>query len=752
MIDPEPSTPGIWTLARFPALVIALTWSIALAAAIVLVPSQPELGTFAVALAVPCLGLALLVRPAVLAIALAFALMAVGRAELPATDAQAASRAMAAAGQLVTITGRIADDSHPAAGGAEALVEPDRIVSRSAPPLGIGNLLVRWRGPTEAAFGDQIQASGKLALPRDLPTFDRRAYLAQRHVFLELIATNFNVVGPGSSPAGLAGLPGWLRERFVAALDQSLPAPHASVLLGIVLGVRRGIPPNLQNALIATGLIHLLVLSGLKVAVFARIVQGALKPLLGRHATWPAVALIALYALAGGATPAATRAAIMGGLAIAASRLGRPSHVWTSLAVTAAAMLGWHPELAWDVGFQLSFAGTAAIILLTPAIERRLPPMPAVLREPFAVTCAAQIGTLPMMATDFHVLSPIAPLANALTLPILPALVVSGLLLCPLAVAPDVARLAALPLAGLLAYVEQVAYVLARLPAAAITVPRFPTWAGLAYYSALGPGIAAARSAGRRRVAALMSAVIAPIVIAGVGLGAWANAPPQVSVLNVGDGQAVLLRGPHGAILIDSGPSPQRLKDELGAQLPPWQVNLDAIAITAPTLGHVGGFAALNRPATTVLVPEAQLTGTAWRNAALESAARGATIQRLRAGTSITAAGFTMEVIAPEPRTPGDVVGAAYLALRVIAPSGRTFCDLSDLDVDAQTIAAARLNGPCSYLLIPGGGRSLLSPELERAAGPEAQLIASRSSGRLARGFSPTVLRTDQEGTITLPM
>jgi len=249
-----------------------------------------------------------------------------------------------------------------------------------------------------------------------------------------------------------------------------------------------------------------------------------------------------------------------------------------------------------------------------------------------------------------------------------------------------------------------------------------------------------------------MSAVIAPIVIAGVGLGAWANAPPQVSVLNVGDGQAVLLRGPHGAILIDSGPSPQRLKDELGAQLPPWQVNLDAIAITAPTLGHVGGFAALNRPATTVLVPEAQLTGTAWRNAALESAARGATIQRLRAGTSITAAGFTMEVIAPEPRTPGDVVGAAYLALRVIAPSGRTFCDLSDLDVDAQTIAAARLNGPCSYLLIPGGGRSLLSPELERAAGPEAQLIASRSSGRLARGFSPTVLRTDQEGTITLPM
>jgi competence protein ComEC len=740
---------GIWNAARYPALVVAMAWCAALAGAIVLAPSQPALGAIAIAIAIPCLALALLVRPAAIAIALAFALLAIGRAELPAMDPQASARALAAAGQVVTITGRIADDSHAAAGGSEALVEPNRIASSTTVNLGIGNLLVRWRGPAEAAFGDTVQASGKLMIPRDLPSFDRRAYLAQRHVFLELAATTFDVVTPGG---GLAGLPAWLRAHYISALDQALPAPHASVLLGIVLGVRQGIPSNLQNALIATGLIHLLVLSGLKVAVFARIVQGALKPLLGRHATWPAIALIGLYALVGGATPAAIRAAIMGGLAISASRLGRPSHVWTSLALTAAAMLAWHPELAWDVGFQLSFAGTAAIILLTPAIEHRLPWIPAVLREPFAVTCAAQVGTLPMMATDFHVLSPIAPLANALTLPILPALVATGLLLCPLALAPDVARVVALPLSGLLAYIEQVSYLLARIPAAAITVPRFPTWAGLAYYSALGPGIAAARNAGRRRYIAVASAVAAPTLIAAMALGAWANGPPQAAVLNVGDGQSVLFRGPLGTILVDSGPSPQRLKDELGVQLPPWQLKLDAIAVTAPTLGHVGGFAGLDRPASTFLVPDAQLTGTAWRTAALEAAARGARIERVAAGATIKVAGFTLEAISPEPGAPGDVAGAAYLALRVISPSGRAFCDFSDLDVEAQTVAAARLKGQCSYLLIPGGGRSRLSPELERAVGPRVQLIASRPAGRLAQGFPATVLRTDQEGTITVPM
>jgi competence protein ComEC len=737
-------------VSRYPALVVATSWCVALAATVVLAPFQPNFGIVAVALAVPCLALAFAMRPAVLAVALAFALLAVGRAELPPSDPQTPVRAASLVGRVAAITGRVADDSRPSAGGGEVLVEPDQVMIGASQVSGIGNLMVRWRGPAIASFGQQVQATGKLMLPRDLPTFDRRAYLAQRQVYLELQTTSFGVLSDGS---GLAALPPWLRARYTAALNDSVPAPHAAVLLGVVLGIRQGIPPALQNALIATGLVHLLVLSGLKVAVFARLVQAALRPVLGRLATWPALGLIAIYAMVGGATPAAVRAAAMGGLAIAASRLGRPTHVWTSLALTAAAMLGWHPELAWDVGFQLSFAGTAAIILLTPGIERRLTFIPRVLREPFAVTCAAQVGTLPMMATDFHVLSPVAPLANALVIPILPALVTCGLLLGALAVQPEIARLAALPIAGLLAYLEQVAYVLARIPAAVVPIPRFPTWAGLAYYSALGPGIAAGHASGRNRRVAAITAVLAPTLIAAIALGMWANAPPQAIVMAIGDGQAVLFRGPHGAILIDGGPSPARLKDELGAQLPPWQTTLDAMAITAPTLGHVGGLAGFDRAARDLLIPDAQLTGSAWRTAALETTARGASVTRLTAGSTLAIAGFDLQILAPETGAPGDQVGAAYLAMRVVAPNGRSFCDLSDLDLDAQTIAAARLRGTCTYLLLPVGGRSQLSSDLVNAAvTATTQLIASRTAGRLANGFPPNVLRTDQEGTITLPM
>ena len=737
-------------MSRYPALVVATSWCVALAATVVLAPFQPTLGVFSVALAIPCLALALVLRPAILAVALSFALLAVGRAELPPADPQMPVRAAGLVGRVATITGTVADDSRPSAGGGEVLVQPAQVVIGATQVTGIGNLMVRWRGPTIAGFGQQVQATGKLVLPRDLPAFDRRAYLAQRQVYLELQTTSFDVLNDGS---GLAAFPAWLRVHYTAALDGAMPPPHSAVLLGVVLGIRQGIPPGLQNALIATGLVHLLVLSGLKVAVFGRIVQAALKPVLGRLAAWPALGLIAVYAMVGGATPAALRAAAMGGLAIAASRLGRPTHVWTSLALTGAAMLGWHPELAWDVGFQLSFAGTAAIILLTPPIERRLTLIPQVLREPFAVTCAAQVGTLPMMATDFHVLSPVAPLANALVIPILPALITAGLLLGVLSVVPEVARVTAIPITGLLAYLEQVAYVLARVPAAVIPIPKFPTWAGIAYYSALGPGIAAGHASGRKRAAALAAAILAPIVISAAALGIWANAPPQAIVLAVGDGQAILFRGPHGTILIDGGPSPTRLNDELGAQLPPWQTTLDALAITAPTLGHIGGFAGLARAARELLLPDAQLTGSAWRTAALEAIARGARVARLTAGSTMAIAGFELQVLAPEQGAPGDQVGAAYLAMRVVAPDGRSFCDFSDLDLDAQTIAAARLRGPCTYLLLPVGGRSQLSPDLDTVAiTSTTQLIASRSAGRLANGFPPTVLRTDQEGTITLPM
>src|SRR5207244_6857000 len=191
---PDPMT-------RYPGLVIALSWSAALAAAVVLIPGQPALGAIAIAATVPLLVLSLLVRPALIAFALVAALLAVGRAELPAVDPQISQRAAALAGGTVAMTGRVADDSRQAGGGAEVLVEPSRLLVNGTAVAGIGNLMVRWRGPTTAGFGDQVRAAGRLTLPRDMPGFDRRASLAQREVFLELQASSFDVTANATGVA-----------------------------------------------------------------------------------------------------------------------------------------------------------------------------------------------------------------------------------------------------------------------------------------------------------------------------------------------------------------------------------------------------------------------------------------------------------------------------------------------------------------------------------------------------------------------
>lgn len=702
-----------------------------------------------IALLVGGLGCALaaVVRPALPLLVAAAVLFGVARAALPLASPPPLAQAHALAGADVVLRGTVTDDPRLAGQGEELLVEPSAILARAGPLRPAGAVMILVRSPGDAEIGDTVEVGGRLQLPRQAPDFDRRAYLLQQGVTLELSAAHVNVV---SHAGGIRAFPGWLRDRYRRAIGALLPPPHAAVLVGIVLGVRSGIPSGLDRALIATGLVHLLVLSGLKVAVFTRLVVSALQPVLGRLAALPAMALIALYALSGGATPAAMRAAAMGGLTLFAGWLGRPAHVWTSLAWTAAAMLAWRPDMAWNIGFQLSFAGTAAIIVLTPAIERRLHRVPKVLREPFAVTLAAQVGTLPMTAAGFQVLSPVAPVANALTLPLLPAVVGFGLLLAPLAMVPDIGRMVALPLAGVLAYVEQVATLLARVPGAALTVPAFPAWAGIAYYSTLLGGFAAWRGRGTLRRLAAAAAVAAPLLVGGAELVAWTRPPPSAAVLAVGDGEAVLVSGPEGAFLVGSGPSPAKLAAEVGGRLPPWRRRLDAIVIDGSSVGQVGGLAGSGVQAANVFVPDATLPGTAWRSAAVAQVAAGARLARVAAGDRIRIAGFEVEVLAPERGA--SSAGATDLALRIHRPGGSAICTTGDLDAQAQAVAGARLAGRCDTLVLPSQGRSAPAPELLAAARAK-QLVASLGTGRLARGLPAGALRrTDQEGTIVVDL
>jgi competence protein ComEC len=350
------------------------------------------------------------------------------------------------------------------------------------------------------------------------------------------------------------------------------------------------------------------------------------------------------------------------------------------------------------------------------------------------------------MAAGFQQLSPVAPLSNAVVLPLLPLMVAGGMLIAPLASVPALGTLAALPLAALLRYLEQVAALLARVPAAALPVGHLPAAAGAAYYIGLVGAVIASRTKGTSRRLALAGAVAGPLLITLFEVGTWVHAPSSAIVLDVGNGQAVLLRGPGGAVLVDGGPDPSRLGAGLGAHLPPWDRNLAGLVITGPGLGHVGGLGGLGGEVAQVLVPSGSPPGSAWRSAAQSLEARGARLATLQAGMRVQLAGLRIDVLAPEPTDmqPGQV------AIQVVGPS-RTFCDFTDLDVDQQTEVASRLSQTCDTALVPQGGISV--PALQAAARPGQLVFSEASAARLPRGLPPAaVTRTADEGDVEVPL
>jgi competence protein ComEC len=381
------------------------------------------------------------------------------------------------------------------------------------------------------------------------------------------------------------------------------------LLLGILLGTRTRALGALTAPFIATGMIHVVAISGLKVSIVAGTTDRVARRLLGRRVALPVtLAVLLLYVVVTGATPAGLRAGVMWTLALLALRFGRRSDAVTSLALAAALLALVSPRILWDLGFQLSLAGTAGIVLLEPGVERRLRRVlvhegvvVTLVREGAAVTLAAEAGTLPLLISGFGLVSLVAPLANALLLPLLgphkalgqPAALAGALV-------PPLGTLLGLVVYPLLAAMIVGVQALAWLPV--VPMPPWPFAADIAYYVSAVAGRVAAwplRAAGD----VSLPHVGVPPLPAAVGTGAlllvtvaWQAPAPlyTLSVLNLGGGQALLLTTPGShALLIDGGGAPSPLAAALGARLPFWRSRLDAVLLSDVDLAHVGGLRGL---------------------------------------------------------------------------------------------------------------------------------------------------------------
>lgn len=333
-------------------------------------------------------------------------------------------------------------------------------------------------------YGDRLALKGQLVAPRNFITesgreFDYINYLAKEGIFYQLLNPEVKLISSGAGSAILGAIlqgKAFLLDR----LKQFLPEPEVSLLGGLILGAKQSLGEDLLADFRRTGVIHIVVLSGYNLAIFARAVMLGVTFLpLPFRLPLGAAAVLALT-LAAGAGAATVRAALMAGAALVAQFTGRLYQAARALGLAVLVMVWWKPLiLVYDLGFQLSVLSTLGLIFLSPLVARRLLFLPQRwgMRELASATIAAQIAVLPWLLYKVGELPLFALPANLLIGLLLPATMALG-------AATIFASFLGRPLAIILGYAtylllaSELAIVdwLARIPFSALTFFAFPWW------------------------------------------------------------------------------------------------------------------------------------------------------------------------------------------------------------------------------------------------------------------------------------
>lgn len=233
-------------------------------------------------------------------------------------------------------------------------------------------------------------------------------------------------------------------------------------------------PKSLYNALITTGVLHIIALSGVNISILTTL-TAKITLFIGRKASSIlTICLIVLFVLFVGPSPSVVRAAMMGSLSLLAVYFGRRDWGLLSLFLACGIMLLFDSSLIKNLSFQLSFAATFGIILANRMVERQyrkglLDKAKYWLKENLKLTLSAQLFTLPIILFNFHRLSLIGPIANlAIEWTIQPIMVLGfitsifGFIWLPLGVV--VGWIVWVPLTYLITVVE----ILAKVPGASV--------------------------------------------------------------------------------------------------------------------------------------------------------------------------------------------------------------------------------------------------------------------------------------------
>ncbi len=710
------------------------------------------------------------------------------------------------------LAGTLVDEPRPNGSSQQAILDQVSVGSGAGRPVR-ARLLARLPRSLPLQIGDRVILDATVEAPEAFDGFDYPAFLARQGVGGIVRVRTAEVTH--HADAGLAGLAAAARGWLLRGLNDLIPEPEAALGDGILLGVRAGIAQEVSDAFAIAGLTHVVAISGWNIAIVAALVGSLTRRLETRRGgRWMApmlsVTAVGAYVVLTGASPSVVRAALMAGAMLVARLGGSRAHAASALALAALVMLIAAPSVLWDVGFQLSSLATAGLILFGAAIEARLHRWPGWLREPVALTLAAQTTTLPVIVSTFGRLSLVAPLANVVVVPMVPIAMLASAVASIVWAAQTVIGV---PIAGdLLAWLSgglgwlalramiTAGQLAAALPFASLNLAA-PGWLALAWY----PGLALAwrrlqRDAGEPAptqleptaasplgsspgdqfkpiAGAVMALARPPFIAAGVAailvaisVAGLPDGRMHLTMLDIGQGDAILVQAPSGAVaLIDGGPDPDLLLQRLGEALPWWQRQIDVVILTHPHEDHVAGLpAVLDRYRVRLVLDPARVYPNPNYVRFLEAARAepGARLVVARAGQRIRLDGSTsLTVLFPSPGDlaaplpAGDINNASIVTL--LRSAGFSVLLTGDAEAPVEALMAERgeLN-PVDVLKVGHhGSNSSTSPALLDAVQPRAALISVGAGNdyghphrvtleKLAAIPGLKVHRTDLEGNL----
>ncbi|MFD4957447.1 ComEC/Rec2 family competence protein [Microbacterium sp. NPDC058389] len=574
-----------------------------------------------------------------------------------------------------------------------------------------------------------------------------------------------------AAPSGVAAAAAGLRAGLVRAV-MGLPGPGAGLVPGLAVGDTSVVVPELDAAMKASSLSHLTAVSGANCALVVGIAF-ALAAILGAsRALRVGIGLAVLVGFVVLVTPepSVVRAAAMAAVAMLSVLLGRTGAGVAILALAVTALLAVDPWLAASLGFALSVAATAALLLLARPLAAGLARvMPRMLALALSIPLAAQLACGPLLVLIEPSIPVYGVLANLLAEPAAPAATVLGLIACLALPLPwlqsGLAALAWVPAS----WIAGVADTVSALPAEAL--PWLEGWPGAVALGAVGAAIATIvvlpRGGGRRRRLVRGGSVVVVAVLTGSVLGSGALAsvaggwtiPREWSVLacDVGQGDAVLLRSAGVVALVDTGPDPA----PLGACLDRVGVSrIDLLVLTHSDLDHIGGVEAVTGRVGTVLHGPDDAPG---RAAVAALTTSGAEAVEASAGMSGSLGEATWRVLWPRPASRAFAVGNdSSVVLDVRGGSIPPILLLGDLAASPQQAltASGALDPPYAVVKVAHHGSADQDAALYAAITPAVALITVGTGNDYGHPRDETlavldrvgavVARTDRDGIVAL--